>query len=189
MYCRVRFELHKGMSKIIIPVSFVKLVVTALWFSLFLARREITFEVATFRGSLLLAPPMKFYPLLSGGRYFRNLTVVDLSVKLKGNSKRISAKLLSPLWAQSKDLGEETLLTGVLITRTSATQRIYIKSCKKYTLSSKMKNWFSAVLLFLDRSQKKIKMYVTWFSSDGIKIMIFFQLTAKTYPVRFIYSK
>ena len=28
--CTVRFELHKGMSKIIIPVSFVKLVVTAL---------------------------------------------------------------------------------------------------------------------------------------------------------------
>ena len=85
MYCPVRFELHKGMSKIIIPVSFLKLVVTALWFSLFLARREITFEVATFWGSLLLALPMKFYPLLLGGRYFGNLTVVDLPVKLKGN--------------------------------------------------------------------------------------------------------
>ena len=32
-------------------------------------------------------------------------------------------------------------------------------------------------------------MYVNWFSSNGIKIMIFFELTAKTYPVRFIYSK
>ena len=56
---------------------------------------------------------MKFYPLLSGRRYFRNLTVVDFPVKLKGNSKRISAKLLSPLWAQNKDLGKETLLTEV----------------------------------------------------------------------------
>ena len=60
-----------------------------------------------------LLTPMKFYPLLSRRRHFRNLTVVDLPVKLKGNSKGISAKLLSPLWAQNKDLGEKMLLTEV----------------------------------------------------------------------------
>ena len=138
------------MSKIIIPVSFVKLVVTALWFSLFLAE-----EGKSLLKSLLsegryfwhLLTPMKFYPLFSGRRYFRNLTVVDLPVKLKGNSKRISAKLLSPLWAKNKDLGEETLLTyrGFI---TSATQGIYIKSCKKYTLSSSGSKWKFGSLQF-----------------------------------------
>ena len=41
--------------------------------------------------------------------------IVHLPIRLKGNLKRISGKLLSPLAAQNKDIGAtlQTLLTGV----------------------------------------------------------------------------
>ena len=41
--------------------------------------------------------------------------IVDLPIRLKGNLKRISGKLLSPLGAENKDIGaaSQTLLTGV----------------------------------------------------------------------------
>ena len=42
-------------------------------------------------------------------------SIIDLPIRLKGNSKRISGNSLSPLGAQNKDLGatSQTLLNGV----------------------------------------------------------------------------
>ena len=41
--------------------------------------------------------------------------IVDLSIKMEGNSKSISGNSLSPLWAQNKDTGDalQKVLTEV----------------------------------------------------------------------------
>ena len=41
--------------------------------------------------------------------------IVDLLIKMKGNSNRSSGNLLSPLWGQNEDVGtaSQTLLTEV----------------------------------------------------------------------------
>jgi len=55
---------------------------------------------------------------------------VDLPIRLKGNTKRISGKSLSPLWAQNKDIGtaSQTLLTEVKLRRLKATL-FWLKDC------------------------------------------------------------
>ena len=60
-------------------------------------------------------PPPVYQDLSTRHDWIVKKAIVDLPIRLKGNLKRISGKLLSPLGAENNDVGaaSQTLLTGV----------------------------------------------------------------------------
>ena len=60
-------------------------------------------------------PKLEYQDLSTCHNEFVKKAIADFPTKMKGNSKRTSGYLLSPLWAKNKDIGtaSQTLLTKV----------------------------------------------------------------------------